>query len=126
MPADAAAGLDPVIHAPARLRIMAALVAGPPGALLEFKRLRGLLGLTDGNLGAHISTLEGAGLVDVTKDFAGRRPRTRLAVTAAGRAAYASHVAALRAILDGAEAAPLPEGAFEPGLSTPGTLKTAR
>ena len=100
MAAEATGGLDPVIHAPARLRIMAALAAGPAGTLLEFKRLRALLGLTDGNLGAHLATLEGAGFVAVTKDFVGRRPRTRLAMTAEGRTAYAAHVAALRAILD--------------------------
>ncbi|AWN45277.1 transcriptional regulator [Methylobacterium terrae] len=97
MPGD----LDAIIHAPARLRIMAALAASPEGSLLEFKRLRALLGLTDGNLGAHIATLEGAGYVAVTKDFEGKRPRTRIAVTKAGRAAYRAHVAALRAILDG-------------------------
>ncbi|MEE7474951.1 transcriptional regulator [Methylobacterium hispanicum] len=97
-------GLDPVIHAPARLRITAALAAGPPDRMLEFRRLRAALGLTDGNLGAHIATLEGAGYVAVTKDFVGRRPRTRIALTASGRRAYLVHVAALRAILDGAGA----------------------
>lgn len=117
MATNAAGGLDPVIHAPARLRLMAALVAMPSGTLLEFKRLRSLLGLTDGNLGAHIATLEGAAFVAVTKDFQDRRPRTRLAVTAEGRAAYAAHVAALRAILDGTEAAPVPDEAFVPALA---------
>ncbi|TNC16465.1 ArsR family transcriptional regulator [Methylobacterium terricola] len=99
MPGD----LDAIIHTPARLRIMAALAASPEGSLLEFKRLRALLGLTDGNLGAHIATLEGAGYVAVTKDFEGKRPRTRVAVTKAGYAAYLAHVAALRAILDGSD-----------------------
>ena len=113
-----AGGLDPVIHAPARLRLMAALVAAPPGTLLEFKRLRALLGLTDGNLGAHIATLEGAGFVAVTKDFEARRPRTRLAATAEGRSAYAAHVAALRAILDGAETVPSAGDAVAPDLAT--------
>lgn len=101
-------GLDPLIHVPARLRIMAALAAGPEGRMLEFKRLRALLGLTDGNLGAHIATLEGAGYVAVMKDFEKRRPRTRLAMTGAGLKAYSMHVAALRAILDGREAAEVP------------------
>lgn len=103
MACPATGGLDPIIHAPARLRIMAALAAGPKRHLLEFTRLRALLGLTDGNLGAHLATLEGAGYVAVTKDFVGKRPRTRLAVTAAGSAAYRAHVVALRAILDGSE-----------------------
>ena len=117
MAPDARGGLDPVIHAPARLRIMAALVAAPPATPLEFKRLRMLLGLTDGNLGAHIATLEAAGFVAVTKDFVGRRPRTRLAVTPEGRTAYQAHVTALRAILDGAEAAALTDEAPAPHLA---------
>lgn len=118
MAANATGGLDPVIHAPARLRLMAALVAAPPGTLLEFKRLRALLGLTDGNLGAHIATLEGAAFVTVMKDFEARRPRTRVAVTAEGRTAYAAHVAALRAILDGADAAPAAGSALALNLAT--------
>ena len=95
--------LDPVIHAAGRLRIMASLVACPVGVAVEFKRLRDLLGFTDGNLSAHLSTLEGAGYVTVDKDIVGRRMRTRLAATPHGRAAYAVHVAALKAIVDGAQ-----------------------
>jgi DNA-binding MarR family transcriptional regulator len=92
--------LDELIHAPARLRIMATLVACPPRTAVEFVRLRALLGLTDGNLGAHLNSLESAGYVAMTKDFVGKKPRTRAAATARGRKAYAVHVAALRAILD--------------------------
>jgi len=92
--------LDETIHVAARLRIMATLVACPPRTAIEFKRLRDLLGLTDGNLGAHLNTLESAGYVAVTKDFVGKKPRTRAAVTPRGRKAYAIHVAALRAILE--------------------------
>lgn len=92
--------LDSRIHAPARLRIMATLVAASPGTLIEFTRLRDLLGLTDGNLGAHLATLESTGYLKIVKDFHSKRPRTRAAATARGRAAYLAHVAALREILD--------------------------
>ncbi len=91
---------DPVVHAPARLQIMAVLVAYPVDGAADFKRLRSLLALTDGNLGSHVATSETAGLVEVRKDFVGKRPRTRIAATTAGRARFAGHVAALRAILD--------------------------
>jgi DNA-binding transcriptional ArsR family regulator len=93
---------DPVIHAPVRLRVMATLAACSQGALVEFTRLRALLKLTDGNLGAHLSTLEKAGYVSIEKDFVGKSPRTRIAATPEGRYAYSGHIAALRAIVDGA------------------------
>lgn len=103
MPAapDSPAGPNEVIHQSLRLRIMAALNALPPGEMIEFTRLRSMLGATDGNLGAHLTTLEGAGYVAVEKDFAGRRPRTRAGMTPAGRTAYAAHVLYLRGVLDG-------------------------
>jgi hypothetical protein len=52
---------DPIIHQPARLKIMAAQKALPPREQLEFIRLKVIVGATDGNLGAHISTLEQSG-----------------------------------------------------------------
>ena len=91
-----------------RLRIMATLHALPEDALLEFTRLRAILGATDGNLGTHLGTLEGAGYIVVTKDFFGRKPRTRLAATAAGRAAFEAHLAFLRGLLADAAAAVKP------------------
>ena len=93
-------GLDETIHQPVRLRLMAALTALPPSAEgLDFARLKSLTGATDGNLGAHIDHLARAGYVDVSKAFVGRRPRTTVATTAAGRAAFARHVAFLRSII---------------------------
>jgi DNA-binding MarR family transcriptional regulator len=92
---------DDIIHQPIRLRIMAALNALPAGEAVEFTRLKIIVAATDGNLGAHISTLEQAAYVTVTKDFIGRKPRTRIAMTRGGRRAFAQHVAYLRDILDG-------------------------
>lgn len=91
---------DDVIHQPIRLRIMAALTAPSCDAEgLDFTRLKTLTGATDGNLGAHIDHLTKAGYVEATKAFVGRRPRTTVTATAAGRAAFARHVAFLRAII---------------------------
>ena len=67
---------DLVIHQPVRLKIMAALKPLPPSDQIEFVRLRKLVDATEGNLGAHIQTLEQAGYVAVEKDFADSRPRT--------------------------------------------------
>jgi DNA-binding MarR family transcriptional regulator len=90
-----------IIHQPIRLKIMAALKALPEHELLEFVRLKAIVGATEGNLGAHITTLEETGYVRVEKDFAGKRPRTRVMLTKDGRRAFDDYVADLRAIIDG-------------------------
>lgn len=90
-----------IIHQPIRLKIMAALKALPQNEMLEFVRLRAIVGATEGNLGAHIGTLEEAGYVRVEKDFAGKRPRTRVKLTKEGRRAFDDYVADLRAIIEG-------------------------
>jgi len=94
------AGLDELIHQPVRLRIMAALVTNE-SRRTEFTSLRDLLDLTDGNLGAHLRKLEEAGYVTTEKSFVARKPRTHVEATAAGRQAFADHVAALAEILSG-------------------------
>ncbi len=99
---------DEVIHQSLRLRIMATLNALADGDLIEFTRLRSVLSATDGNLGAHVSTLENAGYVRVEKDFVVKKPRTRIAITSRGRAAFAQHVAYLRGLL---EDPPIPRAA---------------
>lgn len=96
-------GPDEVIHQPVRLKVMAALTAlDPPEEGLDFARLKGLTGATDGNLGAHLDQLSRAGYVEVNKAFVGRRPRTTVKASADGRAAFARHVAFLKAIIAGA------------------------
>ena len=93
------AELDEIIHQPLRLRIMAALTALPDAQGLDFTRLKKLTGATDGNLGAHIETLAKAGYVAVTKAFVGKKPQTTVTATAAGRGAFARHVAMLQEII---------------------------
>ena len=95
---------DPTIHQPIRLKIMAALKPLPDGARLEFVRLKDLVGATDGNLGAHVTTLEEAGYVEVEKDFIGKKPRTRVGISRRGRRAFDDYVAYLRDIIDSAAA----------------------
>jgi DNA-binding MarR family transcriptional regulator len=90
-----------IIHQSTRLRIMSALNALPPGEGLEFKRLKVIAQATDGNLGAHLATLEKAGFVSIEKDFVAKRPRTRATVTTDGRRAYERHLLYLREIVEG-------------------------
>ena len=94
-------GPDEIVHQSTRLRILSALNALPRREMLEFVRLKAITGATDGNLGAHLTTLEKSGYVEIVKDFAGRKPRTRIAITTPGRRAFQDHVAYLREILDG-------------------------
>ena len=93
--------MDEIIHQPMRLRIMAALNALSNGHAIEFPKLKSVVEATDGNLGAHITTLENAGYVATEKDFVGKKPRTRIAMTPTGRRAFANHVAYLKEIIDG-------------------------
>ena len=90
---------DPVIHQQQRLKIMAALKALPAREQLEFVRLKAIVGATDGNLGAHIVTLEQSGYVEVEKDFIGKKPRTRVRLTKTGRRAFEDYIAFLREIV---------------------------
>jgi DNA-binding MarR family transcriptional regulator len=89
-----------LIHQSLRLKIMAALNASRKEGSLEFTRLKALVGATDGNLSTHLSTLEAAGYVAVEKDFVGKKPRTRVAMTSAGATVYREHRAYLHSLLD--------------------------
>ncbi|GAB3485174.1 winged helix-turn-helix domain-containing protein [Nocardiopsis coralliicola] len=97
------AQLDPVIHAPARFSVAAALAAADE---VEFRFVRDSVELSDSALSKHVSTLEEAGYVRVRKGAVGRRPRTYLKLTEAGREAFTRHVGALRSIAEGAAIPP--------------------
>lgn len=91
---------DEIIHQPLRLKIMAALRALPESDRIEFVRLRAIVNATEGNLGAHITTLEKAGYVKVEKDFHNNRPRTRVSMTKQGRRSFQAYVDYLKDILN--------------------------
>ena len=92
---------DEIIHQSTRLKLMAALRGIPPGEMIEFTRLKAILKATDGNLGTHLGALEKAGYIEVAKDFVGKKPRTRIAMTKTGRAAFEAHVAYLKDLIEG-------------------------
>ena len=94
---------DDIIHQPMRLKIMTAL-RSLPDQKMEFARIKALLDATDGNLGAHLSTLERAAYISVEKDFLGKKPRTRIQLTKTGRRAFEKYVAFMRQIVDGTRA----------------------
>lgn len=87
--------LDEVIHQPVRFSIAAALAAADE---LEFGFVRDVVDVSDSTLSKQATVLEQAGYVAVRKGYVGKRPRTWLSLTAAGRAAFQAHVATLREI----------------------------
>jgi DNA-binding transcriptional ArsR family regulator len=92
---DAVLAVDRVVHEPARLAILAVLASAE---WAEFGFLETICRLSKGNLSSHLSKLEIAGLVRIDKRFEGKKPVTRAAISAAGRAAlerYREQIAAL-------------------------------
>jgi DNA-binding transcriptional ArsR family regulator len=84
--------IDRVIHEPVRLRALT-LLSSVKAA--EFSFILKVLGLTNGNLSVHMRKLEEAGYVAVTKEFAGRVPRTTYAITSTGRDALRTYWATM-------------------------------
>lgn len=89
--------LDEAIHSPVRLSIMAALA---PMKNMEFPLLRDTIEASDSLLSKHMTALEKAGYVEVTKGHVGKRPRTWLSLTSDGRAAYDAYLRALRSLVE--------------------------
>ena len=80
-----------------RLGIMSVLVVND---WVEFKHLKELLALTDGNLASHIKALEKEQYIEVKKEFVGRKPQTTYKVTEVGRQAFEAHLNALEALIN--------------------------
>ncbi|MCG5217459.1 winged helix-turn-helix domain-containing protein [Streptosporangium sp. KLBMP 9127] len=94
--------LDPVIHAQARLKVVATLNTLREGDRIAFPGLRDLLGMTAGNLSVHLTKLEDAGYVEIIKTHKGRTPITYVALTHRGRSAFHDYTAAIRQLLESA------------------------
>jgi DNA-binding MarR family transcriptional regulator len=85
-------GLDPLIHAPVRLQICAILATADEA---EFALVREETGVSESVLSKQVKLLEEAGYVAVRKATFASRQRTWLAITRAGRTAFAAHMQAL-------------------------------
>jgi DNA-binding transcriptional ArsR family regulator len=88
--------LDRVIHEPARLMIMTILYAVEEA---DFVYLQRECGFTQGNLSSHLSRLEEAAYLTITKSFKGKYPLTVCRLTKKGRAAFGSYLATLRSAI---------------------------
>ncbi len=88
--------IDLVIHERVRLAIVSALAVAPE---MSFNELKSTLGLSDGNLSAHATSLQQAGYIEIAKTFKGRRPHTTMRLTRLGQEAFTNYVETLRKII---------------------------
>lgn len=79
-----------------RLGIMSVLMVND---WVDFRELKEVLEVTDGNLASHIGALEKKDFVEVKKQFIGKKPNTSYRVTLVGRKAFQEHLGALEKLL---------------------------
>ncbi|CAL9453162.1 hypothetical protein SUDANB58_02494 [Streptomyces sp. enrichment culture] len=88
--------LDDTVHQRVRLGILA---IAREADRVEFGFLKRQLAVTDGNLSRHLKVLEESGMIALEKGYAGRRPRTWIALTRDGAQALDAELRALRALV---------------------------
>jgi DNA-binding MarR family transcriptional regulator len=89
-------GLNREFESRVRLGIMSVLIVNDKA---EFKVLKDLLEVTDGNLASHLSALEKANYIKVKKQFIHRKPNTSYSATKEGRKAFTNHLSLLEKFL---------------------------
>jgi DNA-binding MarR family transcriptional regulator len=94
---SAMAGVDRLIHEPARLMIVTVLYTVEEA---DFLYLINATSLTKGNLSTHLSKLEEGGYVEIEKTYRGKIPQTLLRLTPAGRKAFEIYRNNLKKIID--------------------------
>jgi DNA-binding MarR family transcriptional regulator len=94
--------LSELVHQRARLGILAVVHEADRA---EFRFLQDTLELTSGNLSRHVQALEEGGLISVERGFQGRRARTWVRITKAGRQALVEEIAQLKMLITRVEAA---------------------
>ena len=90
------AGLDPLIHAPARLMVLTYLYVVES---IDFVFLKRVTELSWGNLSRHLSKLEEAGYVEMEKTFQDKKPHTVIRLTDRGRDAFREYKDSLEQVL---------------------------
>lgn len=93
------AGLDRLIHEPARLMILFLLSSCDEA---DFTWLQNQCGFTQGNLSGHLARLEGAGYIAIEKSFRGKLPLTVCRLTRDGQAAFRAYCSCMQQIFNSA------------------------
>jgi len=91
------AGIDQVVHAPARLMVLTYLYVVESA---DYVFLMRLTGLTWGNLSTHLGKLEQAGYVEIQREFRGKKPHSTVRLTEQGRDAFREYRRSMRQLLD--------------------------
>ncbi len=88
--------LDKAFENKTRLGIMSALMVND---YMDFKALKELIGLTDGNLASHLKSLEKSEYINYKKEFLERKPNTNYSATIKGKNAFKKHINAIENLL---------------------------
>lgn len=88
--------LNPLLHSQLRLAVMSILIGVVEA---DFVFLKEKTGATAGNLSIQLDKLREAGYIEVTKEFAGKKPRTVCKITPEGRRAFEEYVEVLKEYL---------------------------
>jgi len=89
-------GLNKAFDNKVRLGIMSVLLTKNES---DFKTLKSILNVTDGNLASHLKALEKENFISVMKQFIGRKPNTSYLVTDEGKSAFKKHLNALEELI---------------------------
>ena len=80
---------DPLLDHRVRAGVLAFLSDRGSG---DFTELASALDVANNTLSSHLQRLEAAGYVELRRGFLGRKPRTRVVMTATGRRAWLEHL----------------------------------
>ncbi|MDR0824023.1 MAG: transcriptional regulator [Prevotella sp.] len=93
---DIISGLNKIFDSRVRLGIMSALMVNDS---VDFNTMKELLDVTDGNLASHLKALEKEAVIEVKKQFLGRKPNTSYTVTSLGQELFKEHINALEKLI---------------------------
>jgi DNA-binding HxlR family transcriptional regulator len=79
-----------------RLGIMSLLMVNER---FDFNSFKESLDVTDGNLASHLKALEEKGMIQVNKQFVGRKPNTSYSATEKGKNEFREHLKALENLI---------------------------
>lgn len=94
---DIISGLNKIFDSRIRLGIMSVLMVNDS---VDFNTMKELLDVTDGNLASHLKALEKEEVIEVRKQFLGRKPNTSYKVTSLGQKLFKEHIDALERLLN--------------------------
>lgn len=93
---DILSNINKAFESRVRLGIMSVLTVNNKA---DFRTLKDILEVTDGNLATHLRALEEAGYIISEKRFLNKKPNTLYHITAHGTESFRSHINALEELL---------------------------